>query len=154
MILAGGETGMDSNAKQEVHVTTPEMESSGQQPESTFRSGSLPLPLSLEDMKELRWRSDVLPLCSIVGSRSSGSSCVSCPPGSCQSVEAQTLLAAAPPKALGKARQGLRAALLHHMAVQTNRLIPGTGFPLFAAFVFPLIEDDCEHTPSPISHSC
>lgn len=53
-----------------------------------------------------------------------------------------------------KARQGLRAALLHHMAVQTNRLIPGQEFPLLAAFVFPLIEDDCEHTPSPISHSC
>ena len=158
MILAAAKTGMDSNAKQEVHVTTPEMESSGQQPESTFRSGSLPLPLTLEDMRSqpvARERASLEVRClASLFDWSSGSSCVSCPPGSCQSVEAQTLLATAPPKTLGKAHQGLRAALLHHMAVQTNRLIPGTGFPLFAAFVFPLIEDDCEHTPSPISHSC
>lgn len=63
-------------------------------------------------------------------------------------VEAQTLLATARPKFFKrlaggneKACLGLRAALLHHMAVQANQLIlmNGQEFLLVAAFVFALI---------------
>lgn len=60
MILAAAKWGMDSNAKQEVHVTTLQRWSRRGSDLAgswsllcfhAFRSGSLPLPLTLEDMR-------------------------------------------------------------------------------------------------------
>ena len=108
----------------------PEMESSGQRPSqhglSFAFTPSVPAVChchwpwrtcapSLLHVKELRWRSDVLPLCSIVGSRSSRH---------CWRLLRRKRLAGGN----DKARQGLRAALLHHMAAQTNRLILEKNF--------------------------
>ena len=156
VVLAAAKWGMDSNTKQEVHVTTLQRWS---RRGSDLASMVSPL-LSRLPFRQFATAIDpgghALPACCTWKSFAGG-------PMSCLFVR---LWGAGAPDTVGdcsakrlaggndKARQGLRCRTPSPHGSANQPPDTGKEFPLFAAFVFPLIEDDCEHTPSPISHSC